>query len=496
MSVEKYFPYSSYRKGQREALLEASNSLENYRVIVLDLPTGLGKSGINTTLARESNNSYITTPQVHLREQLENDKDLNSHFTGLAAKSDYTCNRCNKPVTICEVSNCDGSDVYKRAKNQALNANTTLMTSALLGMLSDDIERRDLLIVDEAHGIEGYTANLLAGFSTTSLPEDLYPDCNIPKSKATHHGDPYDIVQNLNSLAKRFIGRHSENEDMSKEVNDCKNFVLKSTRFINEANKGYVWAINVFNKNNKTHFTLKPVDVSPYLRDNIWCKGKKIVLSTATFPGMKWIKRIGLDPQDTKVVSMESPFPKENRTVHCSEIIGKMSNGREHGHWEDIMATLNKIANRHNNKKGLVHTVSYDRAKRIKRCSEKYNGLKDNVVVDNSESARKDWQSGKYDILLSPKATEGLDLYGDMCRWQVLVKVPYMSPGDSWVSWRLNKKHQWDWYYQSAATSIIQSVGRAVRSPTDWAEFYIFDECFKDVQDRANIPKWFTQAIA
>lgn len=48
------FPFPSYRDGQGEALYEAVESLyvNGYENVILDLPTGVGKSPLNVTVAR------------------------------------------------------------------------------------------------------------------------------------------------------------------------------------------------------------------------------------------------------------------------------------------------------------------------------------------------------------------------------------------------------------------------------------------------------------
>jgi len=69
------------------------------------------------------------------------------------------------------------------------------------------------------------------------------------------------------------------------------------------------------------------------------------------------------------------------------------------------------------------------------------------------------------------------------------------SIGDSRVKYLLNEKKQWTWYYNETAKNIIQMYGRAVRSSTDYAKFYIIDGSFKDICSKIKFPDWFLQAI-
>jgi len=81
--------------------------------------------------------------------------------------------------------------------------------------------------------------------------------------------------------------------------------------------------------------------------------------------------------------------------------------------------------------------------------------------------------SKKPTVLISPSMTEGVDLEGDASRFQVLCKVPYPFLGDKLVKKRMNK---WKWWYPFQTTkTIIQSVGRSIRSQEDTAVTYILD---------------------
>ena len=76
-------------------------------------------------------------------------------------------------------------------------------------------------------------------------------------------------------------------------------------------------------------------------------------------------------------------------------------------------------------------------------------------------------------VLLSPSMQEGVDLKGDMSRFQILCKIPYPYLGDKLVRKRMNK---WSWWYPlQTAKAIVQSVGRSIRTNDDEAITYILD---------------------
>ena len=86
---------------------------------------------------------------------------------------------------------------------------------------------------------------------------------------------------------------------------------------------------------------------------------------------------------------------------------------------------------------------------------------------------RQHIESKKPTVLLSPSMTEGVDLHGDISRFQIVCKVPYPFLGDKLVKKRMNK---WKgWYPLQTAKSIVQAAGRSVRSNDDHAVTYILD---------------------
>ena len=69
--------------------------------------------------------------------------------------------------------------------------------------------------------------------------------------------------------------------------------------------------------------------------------------------------------------------------------------------------------------------------------------------------------------------TEGVDLKGDASRFQILCKVPYPYLGDKLIRKRMNK---WKWWYPlQTIKSIVQAVGRSIRTKDDRAITYILD---------------------
>jgi ATP-dependent DNA helicase DinG len=98
-------------------------------------------------------------------------------------------------------------------------------------------------------------------------------------------------------------------------------------------------------------------------------------------------------------------------------------------------------------------------------------------------------------VLLSPSMTEGLDLVGDLARWQVICKLPYPYLGDPQVAAR--RAEEPGWYDWRTCLTLVQAYGRAVRSEDDHAVTYLLDAdapAFLQRQ-RGRLPGWFLAAM-
>lgn len=552
-AVEEAFPYESYRTHQKDALTEAATALWNDDVetVVLNLPTGIGKSGINTALCRQAEDAFLTTPQKALRTQLEQDEDLKEYYSVLRARDDYLCTAGNLqsagddytcldcPINRDHEESCLHQDncPYWTAKETAMGDRIAVLTfsylvidnflpksisislestsapSADAGTTQRDVSfgDRELLVVDECHKLEDQVASLHAGFkiSPYSLPEPVFADIDheigeLPEDQPTKFDDVRNSLDKVHDRASSYIKEHGRRHgDESQEVTNCRSFKGKYEFCAQQVDDGRDWVVErdeiIWDGVERHSIHIQPVDVDEFLQEFVWSRAEKYVLSTATMPfsetPSRWIARLGLDPDRARVIQYPMPFPAENRRVITNTAVGKMSNEGYIEYRDDIVSKLSELSNRHQGEKGLIHTASYDRAKDLGRefpDNSMYHSRNAELglsgVIDR-------WQDSENDMLFSPAAMDGVDLPEDECRWQALVKVPYPRRGDPRVRFLLEERGDWSWYFEKTCQQIQQSVGRGVRSPSDSCVYYVLDYSFLDVIREASVPNWFRDAI-
>lgn len=90
--------------------------------------------------------------------------------------------------------------------------------------------------------------------------------------------------------------------------------------------------------------------------------------------------------------------------------------------------------------------------------------------------------------------TEGLDLRGELSRFQIVVKVPFPFL-DDYTKARMELDPKW--YQLQTAIPLVQMTGRSVRDKEDYAVTIILDADFQRFlsQNQDMLPDWWLSAI-
>ena len=149
--------------------------------------------------------------------------------------------------------------------------------------------------------------------------------------------------------------------------------------------------------------------------------------------------------------------------------------------------------------KGIIQTASYNLAKEFMKDAP-YELRSRLLLYENSLEKTnfiKIHEKSNNTILIGPSLSEGVDLPGDLCRFIIILKVPYASLKDKLVKAKMELFPSW--YKADASNTIIQGIGRGNRSKDDWCVTYIVDGCFgqlyaatkeqypKELQDRIKV---------
>lgn len=530
-----HFPAGAVPRPEQVRLLEAlsdvlagvSHGGDAARVVVVEAPPGVGKSHLAMTLARWSGDAYLLTSQKLLQDQYE--REFGDALQLVKGLENYVCDRYPPPARVttsqglCRrprgpLCQCP----YARAKLAALNGPIFCTNTAYFLTLRqwqrEQLRRRRVLIVDEAHNLEGQLVRVFTvGFAADQMK--AWFGAPLPRLASA---DEYrllfeDHVPRLDAELTLIDGRLASlrlpglgDEDLLSypltaeeqellEQRDRLESALARLHFFLDAGEAE-WVVRYPEGEVVAALELVPLTVSAMAPALLWDAADVVVLSSA-FMGRREIIAgyFGLDAEDVHALSSGSPFAVERRRIayHPVGVLSKATLPELEPALFDEVAT---ILDRHRTDKGLVHAASYAAARRLlahlaDRAPEAHRRV---IFVESSGAKARALEhhrsSSLPTVLLSPSLREGVDLPDDFLRFQIVTKMPYPDLGDPWTAARQARDPRW--YALETAKALVQAYGRSCRHPDDHGVTYILDGQFRHFVQRHRLllPAWFREA--
>ena len=147
-----------------------------------------------------------------------------------------------------------------------------------------------------------------------------------------------------------------------------------------------------------------------------------------------------------------------------------------------VVKLVQDICNHHVGQRGIIHTGSYEFSKKLVTMMDDKNVASRLIMYNNVKEKPEALDNFEYyhdKILTGPTMIEGLNFPDDMCRFMILMKVPYASLADKLIEAKMENIK--NWYSSDTMRKIIQSIGRGVRHKTDWCVTYVIDGCFCNI---------------
>ena len=245
------------------------------------------------------------------------------------------------------------------------------------------------------------------------------------------------------------------------------------------------------------NLTWKPVFVDHYALDNLWSHADRFLLMSGTIISPKQTARdIGLDLNDVDYIEVPSVFPAERRPIYFIRA-ADMTHANKGTAWPDAVSMLDQIISDHPQDKGLVHTVSYPLARFVVANSKNGARLVQHDAAHRVSELERFKATSFPLVMVSPSMDRGVDLPGDLCRFIVVMKMPYPNLGDPQIKRRTEFSDGWLWYAVQTIRSLIQATGRGNRSEDDFCEIYILDQQFARLFKDYNpyFPQYWKDAL-
>jgi ATP-dependent DNA helicase DinG len=507
------FPFKTYRSGQREAIDAAREAFtQGKRFVVIEAPTGSGKSAIAVTLAREAASSFLLTAQKILQDQYVRDfPDLalmkgRANYHCLVAPTHAAAAPCIAGRRFPQCDECP----YFTAKDQAAAAgNTTLNYAYFLAELnySGGFGPRELLVLDEAHNAEA----ALMGFVQVTVSDVALARAGLAE-RIPFVQDELGYFDFVDELLPRLSGRGRELElelrqSPSQEVELSR---LQTKQWLdNQASRLRLlldsldddlvdWTVERRQEDGGQVLTFKPVRVASFAEPLLFGFAKRVLMLSATIlDPPTYLRSLGIDPEEAAVISVESDFPVENRPVVVRPA-ARLTRHYLERELPRLVAAVSRVLDDHANEKGVIHAHSYRIARHLSANLPREQRAR---LVTHDNAGGRDAaldahvRSSEPTVLLTPSMTEGIDLAGELSRWQVICKIPYPYLGDPQIAQRRELDPAWyDW---RTCLTVVQAYGRSVRSRDDFAVTYVLDADFPAFlrRQRGRLPAWFLEAV-
>ena len=520
MRLLNYFP-ENYQPTdiQVDVLNRISTAVNSKKkFIVCAAPTGSGKSFIGKTIANvtdnhkesfkqfinqynfneecSNNGAFILTVTKKLQDQYN---DFFSDIVSCKGKNNFKCS-IDKHLT-CDIGLCagdisikheclsqDACPYYNQKRKAMLSKISTLNYEQFLS-LELPLTKRDIIICDEASELEGK----LVEYGTIKIDTNELKKLGIKIFSFPTVNTSYDWLQEIGVQINEYILKQK------KKVGSLNQSELAKLALMQNLIEKIDLAIEAWNDSDYilTHeiHTTEWVFTPTYIRHHaklIFDSANTIILMSATIIDHKtFANTLGI--KDYEYIEVKSPFDPKKAPIYLSSKF-KLNYSNLKSNLPYIVDFIKKICEHHSSERGIIHTHTQYIADFIKanyptdRLLVRTEKVSNEQILDIHEQC-------KNSILVSPSLTHGVDLKGDLARFQIIVKTPWLLLGDERVKKLANIDRQW--YVSKMFSTIIQSCGRGVRSVDDECVTYILDGAVIPLihQYKSILPEYFIDRI-
>jgi Rad3-related DNA helicase len=224
--------------------------------------------------------------------------------------------------------------------------------------------------------------------------------------------------------------------------------------------------------------TMKGVKFDPlwprHYRETLFKNIPKVVLVSATVRP-KTAELLGIGGNELAFAEYESSFPVEHRPViHVPTVRMNYHNERNDDTMMWWLRKIDLLVGARLDRKGVIHTVSYKRARFILDNSVHADRMLIHGSDNRAHVIARFKQSGAGTVLLSPSVDTGYDFAGELAEYQIIVKLPFPDTRGAVMKARCQEDKEYSAYL--TAQILQQMTGRVCRSETDRGETLVVDD--------------------
>lgn len=496
--LELGFPekFERWRDNQAEAIEESI--ICNKRIIANCAPTGFGKSQCYMGQAiLEGGRTCILTGTKGLQNQLLKDYKSMGLVT-IMGKDNYPC--AYQPGWTCKdgyagqcpykgSNHCPHGKAYNIART-APYVSTNYKYWIAVHRYGLGLGRFDRLVLDEAHVCPDEIAeSMQVKLSFHEIQEMLgsdFPQSTGIDGEAWKTWARRELVfcrQAVQKKAAQIQSKGITKPSWIKDYHHLKNLAQKLGIVALMRAKDWIWELT------DTGWQFDPIRFERYAESRLLFNIPKIILYSATLRP-KTMYLMGMKDETFHFRDWPSIFDPNRSPVYQIPTMRVDNRSQDYSQLrircDQIIGPRLQLE-----RNGIIHVTSFKYRDAIFYGSH-YRRQMISHFDDSPSSMAVAKFIEKGGVLISPSVSEGYDFPGDLCRFQILTKIPFRPRSKV-----LDARQEADKLYgpYNAMQKLVQQAGRGTRSESDWSETFILDDHIQWFANRYHglAPKAFWQ---
>jgi len=493
--------FVEFRPSQLRSSLDIAS--DERRFSLLSAPTGVGKSLVYMAVSQmTSGRTLVLVGTKGLQKQLMADFAVTG-MVDMRGQSNYHCRELRTSCELWDFSYCrlrheEHGPVecpYILARQAACDADIVVTNYAYwmsINKYSDPTTLGvfDLIVLDEAHGAPDW----LSGFCTIKIDEGKIR--TLLRIKTPKVSDTplrwsewaAEVAIHASNRATELRAELKGDPNPSRAAREDVNYLSRLGRDLKElgASPDGQWVV----EDTRRGANITPLWPQRFAERYLFRSIPNVVLCSATLsPSIA--KYLGIGDNSHTYHEVRGGFKAARRPftyVPTTRVDRRMVEGQVRMWINRIDAIVGERLDR----KGIIHTRSYARAKQVMARSKH----SDMMLTHDTRSTRAVVEAFKAAdppcVLVSPSIEEGFDFPYDECRYQILAKVPFVDGRSPLIKAR--SADDKGYVKHLAAQTIVQQYGRGMRSADDMCETFMIDDHWRWFQKAGVFPGWFKHA--
>lgn len=386
---------------------------------------------------------------------------------------------------------------YYNKRNEMLKSQFSALNYSMFFSLPSHLKRRQIIVCDEGSELE----DQLVGQFTCEVELPFLKKMELGvNSLPTEKTDVklYGWVKNLLGIVtekvedlKTILSSGSKSENFKLKADYTKLLNLQSSlQMLVEYYYSAKYLYESTDDGKKLRFIPLKTDV---LANEIFGYADTVIIMSATIIDPKnFCKNLGIT--DYEYIETGSVFESKKSPIYIMAK-QKVNYANLKSLLPEMVKQVRGLLENHKDEKGIIHTHTQYIADYIKDNLRSSRLLCRETGIKNEDILTWHEETDEPTVLVSPSMSYGVDLKGDLAKFQIIMKAPWLPTKEIRINKMMNSDKQW--YANKMLCTLVQACGRGIRSKEDECVTYILDGSTYDciAKNKTRLPKFFLDRL-